>query len=137
MVCSTAFYKIRRPPPFLLPPHRWVGAYTELVRERVRAAFERGGLEEVCRQLKTADPEGVELIDMRNTRRVVRALERCLQTGKGIAELREAMVHRTTPFGRYEKRVCVLVRARGELRERVQKRTREMFEEGLRPPSRH
>ena len=103
-------------------------AISEEVREMVRAAFEERGLDEVCLQLRAADPEGAELIDMRNPRRVVRALERCLETGKGIVELRGSMVHRTTQFGCHQKRVCVLVRARAELRERVQRRTREMLE---------
>jgi tRNA dimethylallyltransferase len=56
-------------------------------RKRLRKALENLGGPELARWLAALDPEAAERIDPRNVRRVVRALEVTLVTGRPISEL--------------------------------------------------
>jgi tRNA dimethylallyltransferase len=61
--------------------------------ERLRAELEAfaadQGAEALHQRLKTLDPAAADKIDARNVRRVVRALEVCLETGQPISELQK------------------------------------------------
>jgi tRNA dimethylallyltransferase len=46
------------------------------------------GLESLCEQLRILDPEHYEVVDRKNPRRVVHALEICLMTGKTYSSFR-------------------------------------------------
>ncbi|MBN1641850.1 MAG: tRNA (adenosine(37)-N6)-dimethylallyltransferase MiaA [Anaerolineae bacterium] len=52
------------------------------LRARLRSAAERDGAQALYERLIALDPGAADLIDPRNVRRVVRALEVCLQTGE-------------------------------------------------------
>jgi tRNA dimethylallyltransferase len=56
-------------------------------RKRLRKALENLGGPELARWLAALDPDAAERIDPRNVRRVVRALEVTLVTGRPISEL--------------------------------------------------
>ncbi len=51
------------------------------LRAELDARLERLGLEPLAKELKERDPVGAEAVDLRNPRRVVRALERAMVTG--------------------------------------------------------
>ena len=51
------------------------------VRATLDARLEAEGLDELGAELRARDPAGAELIDLRNPRRVIRALERAIVTG--------------------------------------------------------
>lgn len=57
-----------------------------LLRRRLYQQAEAGGRHALHARLRALDPEAAERIDPRNVRRVVRALEVCIRTGKPISE---------------------------------------------------
>lgn len=79
--------------------------------------------EELVKQLSTLDPHGFARIDLRNPRRVLRAVEVCLQTGKPFSSFA------VTPES--EPPSFVLVRSRTELQQRIGRRVEEMFAQGV------
>jgi tRNA dimethylallyltransferase len=93
----------------------------------------RRGLEEkaksdpevLVRQLQELDPQAAQQIDSRNLRRVIRALEVCLQSGKRFSELR------TKNPSEYRPLWIGLTMARPALYKRTDERVRMMFSQGL------
>lgn len=95
----------------------------------VRAALEqeaeqRGGLV-LHRWLQALDPDAAAHIDARNVRRVVRALEVCLTSGRPISQLQ---AKRETP---YRTLRIGLTMPREELYRRIDERVDRMIHEGL------
>ncbi len=64
--------------PRVLPDHA--------LRAELEAQAERDGAEQLHARLAQLDPDGAQRIDPRNVRRVIRALEVCLITGRPISE---------------------------------------------------
>jgi tRNA dimethylallyltransferase len=91
----------------------------------LRAELEQQPLSELVRRLRERDPEGAKSIDRRNPRRVIRALEVTLLTGRPFSSFRE----QTEPL----KQVCgfVTTRDRDELYWRIDARVQEMFARGV------
>ena len=81
---------------------------------------------ELQRRLAELDPESTRHIDLRNPRRVIRALEVCLLTGRPFSSFREQWS--ATPSG---WRGIVLICDRAELSERIDRRTEAMFAAGV------
>ena len=88
----------------------------------LRATLEGTPLPELLERLERLDPVSAARIDRRNPRRVIRALEVCLLTGRAFSAFREewerepAAVHGV-----------VLMRERAALHRRIAERTRRMF----------
>ncbi len=61
----------------------------EELREQLSRRLEAEGLEVLTEQLKQLDIESYSTIDINNPRRVIRALEICLASGKKASELRK------------------------------------------------
>ena len=91
----------------------------------LRAALETLGQPELARWLAALDPIAAGRIDPRNVRRVVRALEVTLQTGRPISELQ-----RKTPPP-YDICMLGLSRGRDALYARIDARVEGMMAEGL------
>jgi len=70
-------------------------------------------------------------LDLANPRRVARALERCLATGKTVAELRREFAAQPSLFADYEVRLTELVREPDDLARRVRERVAAMLRAGL------
>jgi len=81
-------------------------------------------LTECVERLRMADPQAPGMIDCRNPRRVARALEIVLQTGKPLAQSRTADKPAGFPG-------VVLTRERGELDSRIERNVRAMFAAGV------
>lgn len=94
-------------------------------RPRLRAALESLGQAEAARWLHLLDPAAAERIDPRNLRRVVRALEVTLTTGRPFSDLQ-----RKSPPG-YDTRIIGLDVPREVLYERIDRRVEQMMAEGL------
>ncbi len=94
-------------------------------RPRLRAALEGLAPGEPARWLAALDPTAAGRIDPRNLRRIIRALEVTLVTGRPISELQ-----RKTPPP-YDIRIIGLARGRGPLYERIDARVAAMMAEGL------
>jgi tRNA dimethylallyltransferase len=121
---------------------------------KLRAQLSELSLDELCGQLFALDPAAVHKIDVKNRRRVTRALEICLLTGRPASEQRVHPVAaslREAPRGRAETHGdhashsseslresgdeaatgVFLVRERAELYERIDRRVERMFAEGV------
>jgi tRNA dimethylallyltransferase len=97
------------------------------LRERLNAI----SLNELCLQLAELDPGAARTIDMKNRRRVVRALEICLLTGKPASEI-IAGVDDSGRSGSPILATGVFVhRDREELYTRINQRVEGMFESGV------
>ena len=85
------------------------------------------GLEALCEQLRELDPEHYELVDKKNPRRVVHALEICLMTGRTYTSFR-TNARKQRPF-RIVK--IGLTRDREVIYDRINRRVDKMMADGL------
>lgn len=99
----------------------------EETRTTLKARLAVEGLESLCEELKRLDPEHYEIVDKKNPRRVVHALEICLMTGQTYTSFRKNE-HKERPF-RIVK--IGLNRPREELYERINTRVDQMMADGL------
>ena len=81
---------------------------------------------DIQRRLAELDPDGARHIDLKNPRRVIRALEVCLLTQRPFSSFRDQW--KTMPDS---WRGIVLTRDRAELYARIDRRTEEMFAAGV------
>jgi len=91
----------------------------------LREALATLGGPELARWLQLLDPAAAERIDARNVRRVIRALEVTLVSGKPISELQQ----KTPPP--YDIHVLGLIRDRETLYQRIDQRVDHMMTDGL------
>ena len=96
-------------------------------RELMIQRYEEEGLEKLCSELKLLDPEYYQIVDLKNPKRVVHALEICYMTGKTYTSFRTREIKKR-PF-RIIK--IGLTREREELYNRINRRVDEMMEKGL------
>jgi tRNA dimethylallyltransferase len=96
-------------------------------RKLIKQRYENEGLDALCEELKALDPEYYQIVDLKNTRRVIHAIEICTMTGKTYTSFRRN-IKKERPF----KIVKIgLNRPREELYERINKRVLEMIDEGM------
>jgi tRNA dimethylallyltransferase len=96
------------------------------LREKLNAM----SLDELHSQLFELDPELARKVDMRNRRRVVRALEVCLLTGKSLSGQRTRWVT-NRPESTNPTTGVFVFRDREELYARINQRVEAMFENGV------
>ena len=99
----------------------------DVTRETLKRRLAEEGLERLCEELKRLDPEHYEVVDKKNPRRVVHALEICLMTGQTYTSFRKNE-RKERPF-RIVK--IGLNRPREELYERINARVDQMMTDGL------
>ena len=99
----------------------------EETRAMMLEKYEEQGLESLCAELKLMDPEYYRLVDLKNHKRVIHALEICYMTGRTYTSYRTQQ-KKERPF-RIIK--VGLTRDREELYERINQRVDIMVEEGL------
>ncbi len=104
---------------------------SEEVRHRVEALFDRDGLKGCLAELQKYNPQGTGDLDTENPRRVLRALERCIASGRTIQELRDALRKNENALTMASKRLVVLSRDKEDLDERIRRRVDLMLEQGL------
>lgn len=98
------------------------------VRSRVKEIFEMNGLEGTVAILDNLDPEASRTVDMQNPKRVMHALELCLQSGRPVSQLYENKGDAKRPFS-YVK--YVLEPRREQMFERINSRVDEMVRRGM------
>ena len=97
------------------------------IREYVNNLFARNGIESLQAQLQLLDPAFYETVDKKNHKRMIRAIEVCLQTGRPYSSLmRHQKKERDFTILKY-----YLNRPRAELFERINRRVDKMMEAGL------
>ncbi|GAB6120929.1 tRNA (adenosine(37)-N6)-dimethylallyltransferase MiaA [Dysgonomonas termitidis] len=99
----------------------------EGLRKELYDLYEKEGLEPIRDQLKTIDPDFYNIVDLKNYKRVIHALEVCLMTGKPYSSFR-TNTKKQRPFDIVK---IGLTRERGQLYERINQRVDEMMEQGL------
>ena len=104
---------------------------SEEVREQVAAVYEASGLDGLLVKLSQCSPEGVGSLDRNNPRRVLRALERCIASGKSLLELQKEFAERPEPYPDFQKKLILLERDPSQLRARVAARAEQMLKLGL------
>jgi tRNA dimethylallyltransferase len=98
----------------------------ETLRDELNSLFEKKGLAALQIKLKKLDPEYYEMVDINNPKRLLRAIEVCIQTGNTYSSLRK-----NKPKPRPFKIVKIgLELDRKLLNERIHLRTDEMMERG-------
>lgn len=101
------------------------------LREQISDWESTEGLEGLLKRLHELNPEGLGDLDLANPRRVSRALERCLASGRNLLSLQETFRDQDFPFRNYRKITWTLDRDDGDLEERVRRRTSSMLANGL------
>lgn len=97
------------------------------IREEMMKRLEAEGLEQMCNLLRELDPEHWKIVDRNNPRRVIHALEICIQTGKTYTSFRSNTI-KERPFNIIK---VGLNRNRNELYNRINQRVLDMIEEGM------
>ncbi len=100
-------------------------------RAKVRQIEDKEGLEGMLKALKKIDHSCEEEIDTKNSRRVVKALERCLETGESVRTLKTRFQNQRNLLIDSKKNLVVLEREKSELNARIEKRVIEMLDNGL------
>ena len=96
-------------------------------RALLKEKLAREGLEHLCDELRMLDPSYYAIVDRKNTRRVVHALEICYMTGQPYSHFRTRS-HKPRPFHVVK---IGLTRDREELYARINRRVDEMMAAGL------
>lgn len=106
-------------------------ADTVEVSPELRAEVAGHSHEEVLARLRTLNPGGLGALDCSNPRRVTRALERCLASGRPLADLAADFARQPAPFADWEVNLTEIARAPEELERRIEARVRAMLDDGL------
>src|SRR5690554_6888997 len=99
----------------------------ETLRSNLQELYQKEGLDPIRQQLKILDPVFYDMVDLKNPKRVIHALEVCLMAGKPYSMLR------TNPQKERPFRIVKVGfnREREELYSRINRRVDLMMEEGL------
>jgi tRNA dimethylallyltransferase len=92
---------------------------------KLRAALEEATIEELFRSLSALDPAVAKQIDRQNKRRLVRAVEVCLVTGKPFSAERTQWNESLPTNG------ILVYRDRADLYARINQRVEQMFDSGV------
>lgn len=99
----------------------------EETRKTLLERYEKEGLEQLCAELKLLDPDYYKIVDLKNHKRVIHALEICYMIGKTYTSFR-TQEKKTRPFRMIK---IGLTRDREELYARINQRVDIMMEQGL------
>ena len=94
--------------------------------QELRAELDALPLAELQQRLSEHDPASAGFIDMKNKRRLVRALEVCLLTGRPFSSFRAQWTHVPSKAAG-----VLLERDRDDLYERIERRVLHMFKQGV------
>lgn len=92
----------------------------------IRAKLESASLGELQQSYAQLDPAGAAGTDLKNKRRLIRAIEVCLLTGKPFSSFRNAWATPPEPV-----RGFFFTRERADLYERINRRVEAMFRDGV------
>ena len=101
------------------------------VPAETRAAVAAMPPEHALARLRELNPSGLGSLDTANPRRVMRALERCLASGREWRDLAAAFARQPAPFAEFPVEVCELERVPAELALRIERRVDAMLRAGL------
>lgn len=99
----------------------------EETRSLLRQRLAEEGLPQLAAELKLLDPEYYATVDLKNTKRIVHALEVCYQTGRTFTSFRTA-TRKQRPF---HIQKIGLRRQRADLFDRINRRVDQMMADGF------
>lgn len=97
------------------------------LRDSLHERYANEGIDNILSELKLLDPEYYDLVDKKNHKRIIHALEICLTSGKTFSSFRKETA-KARPFDIIK---IGLNLPREELYDRINKRVDIMFKEGL------
>lgn len=100
---------------------------SDSTRSYVMGLYEQGGIEGIRQTLRNLDPEYLAIADPSNHRRLIHAIEICLEAGKPYSSLRTGGV-KPRPF---ETLMMMIDYPREQLFDRINRRVDAMIEMGL------
>lgn len=100
---------------------------SEDVRKNVAAIYRIEGLEALLEQLRSYDPDYYEIVDRNNVKRVMHALEVCLESGKTYTSFRTGK-RKDRPF---DVMKFILTAPREVMFERINTRVQKMADAGM------
>lgn len=100
----------------------------EALRERLRTQAKEHGEDYLYQQLKKKDPQAALKIHPHDQKRIVRALEVCELQGKPMSEIK---TDREGIWGKYNIEIYCLDMNREDLKEKINHRVDQMFDQGL------
>ena len=98
----------------------------ETVRQRLRKEADRHSPDYLHKRLEGVDPVTADRLHVNDRQRIIRALEVYELTGRAISELQRESA--STP---YEVAMIGLVRARGQIYDRIERRVASFFRDGF------
>lgn len=101
------------------------------VAAELRAEVASLSLPEAVARLHALNPGGLGALDLANPRRVSRALERCLATGRPLRELAAEFARQPSAFADWRVKLARLDRAPADLERRIEARVAAMLRDGL------
>ena len=99
----------------------------DVTRRTLLERYDAEGLEPLVNELRLLDPEYYRIVDLKNPKRVIHALEICYMTGKTYTSFRT----RTTKERPFRIIKIGLRREREELYDRINRRVDQMVADGL------
>ncbi|MCM1079220.1 MAG: tRNA (adenosine(37)-N6)-dimethylallyltransferase MiaA [Bacteroidales bacterium] len=102
-------------------------AVEEPIRNKLKIRLEEEGLDALLAELHELDPIHWNIVDKRNPRRILHALEICYQTGKPYS----SFMRQEKPKRPFRVIKIGLTRPRAELFERINQRVLKMMDSGL------
>jgi len=100
---------------------------TPETRAMMQEKYRHQGLDDLCKELKLLDPEYYKIVDLKNHKRIIHALEICYQTGQTFTSFRSGST-KQRPFDIVK---IGLERPREELFKRINQRVDQMIKDGL------
>lgn len=97
------------------------------IRQKLMQKFENEGVESLRRDLKILDPEHYQTVDLKNPKRILKALEVTIQTGKPYS----SFLTKSAKTREFNIIKIGLQRDRDELYERINLRVDKMVRDGL------
>jgi tRNA dimethylallyltransferase len=103
---------------------------SESIKKYASELFWQKGLSGVVEELLKISPR-TGTLDLRNPRRVIHALSRCLASGYSVLELQKLFQAKRSLFHSWPKRTCLLARNPENLHHRAARRIDDMIAQGL------
>ncbi len=104
---------------------------SEEISNRAEEVFEKTGLPGLLKELRNVGGDNLEGLDLKNPRRVIKALERCLATGKSFQQLKQEFLSKPAPYANATKKLVQLLREKNDLENRIRLRVDMMINDGL------
>ena len=97
----------------------------------IREEVARMSVGHAVARLRALNPHGLGSLDVANPRRVARALERCLASGRSLTDLAETFARQPGPFADWRVELTRIDREPRELETRIEARVHAMLNRGL------